>query len=118
MVNDQPFNNWKLRAAAASVRFRLQMAKAGAFAGLICVAMGHELQFSDIADVVPRWIPTVLYVASPVVSALFLIPALRVKCPKCSGRYCTFSGIFRKTQNLPPCTSCGFDVEGYIPRYG
>jgi hypothetical protein len=117
-MNDRPFNNWQLRAAAANVRSKLQIARYGAFAGAICLVFVYQFNQGQLVDVVPSWVSNALYAAGPLVSALAAIPALRVKCPKCKGRYCSFGGIFTKTGPMPPCASCGFDVEGYIPRYG
>jgi hypothetical protein len=116
-MNDQPFNNWKLRAAAANVRSKLQIARLGSFGGVICAFLAYQFDQGQYAGAAPPWVSVALYVACVVVPTLLLIPALRVKCPKCEGRYCNFSGIFRKMGDMPPCASCGFDVEGYIPRY-
>jgi hypothetical protein len=117
-MSDQPFNNWQLRAAAANVRSTLQIARYGTLAGAVCMVFAYQFNQGQLTDVVPSWVMYALFAAGPLVSALAAIPALRVKCPKCGGRYCSFTGIYRKTGNMPPCNSCGFDVEGYIPRYG
>ncbi|GLQ98572.1 hypothetical protein [Dyella mobilis] len=117
-MTEQPINHRALRAAAETVRSKLRIAKAGPFFTALCFFLGYQFDHGQYSGVAPDWIPTALYVAGPLIAAALLIPALRVACPKCKGRYCQFSTIYRRASNPPPCACCGFDVEGHIPRYG
>jgi hypothetical protein len=117
-MSEQPINHRALRAAAETVRGKLRIAKAGPFVTALCFYFAYQLEHGQFGDQAPAWLPTALYIAGPLAAMILLLPALRVACPKCKGRYCKFTAIFSRANNPPPCACCGFDVEGHIPRYG
>lgn len=101
----------RLRASVEAMKRKRNLAVGGFVAALGCLwGANHYSEFPETV----RW---AMYIAAPLIFIPLALPFLRSSCPQCKGRYHSATSLFSHPDRLPPCKSCGFNVDKHVSMY-